>query len=398
MAVFNEPTKWAQALGATANADVIPDEAGAMDVDISKIFPAVFSIPLAQGGKAIPRRTLNGLLKLLGDWLYFYQQGGVASYSTTVDYVAGRVVSHNGSIWQCLIANGADEPKEPVEGLYWTKVLTPADIVTEFAKTDLSNVTGTIFDIIPDSAATHNCFYRGKDITADFESGKFSENVANGSFKDIFPGDFIQKAVTVGGTTYSAKWIVGDCDYHLHYGDVETTEHHVLAFPDICLGSSYMNSTNTTTGAFLGSYMFNTTRANVQAAVVNAFTNAHLVTIRELLTNTLDASAPNGVLTGLATTSNYQWTSTLVNIMGESMVYGRHWGGTSHDQYDNSRIIAAFQHHPYLKNTDLAGNRMTWWLRDTVSSAGFASVNDGGIATYNGASSVFGVRPFCLIK
>ena len=50
MAVFNEPTKWAQALGATANADVIPDEAGAMDVDISKIFPAVFSVPLSQGG------------------------------------------------------------------------------------------------------------------------------------------------------------------------------------------------------------------------------------------------------------------------------------------------------------------------------------------------------------
>lgn len=152
MAVFNEPTKWARALGATANADVIPDEAGATDVDISKIFPAVFSVPLSQGGKAIPRRTLNGLLKLLGDWLYYYQQGGVASYSNTVDYVAGRVVSHNGSIWQCLIANGADEPKEPVEGLYWTKVLTLADIVAEFANTDLSNLSQTgLAKIIPTS-------------------------------------------------------------------------------------------------------------------------------------------------------------------------------------------------------------------------------------------------------
>ena len=53
MTAFSEPTKWAQSLGATANADVIPDEAGAMDVDISKIFPAVFSVPLSQGGRAI---------------------------------------------------------------------------------------------------------------------------------------------------------------------------------------------------------------------------------------------------------------------------------------------------------------------------------------------------------
>ena len=136
MAVFNEPTKWAQSLGATANADVIPDEAGAMDVDISKIFPAVFSIPLAQGGKAIPRRTLNGLLKLLGDWLYYYQQGGVASYSTTVDYVAGRVVLYtDGNLYKCIQANGADNPQTPTDGLYWAKVLTPADIVDKIIPT-----------------------------------------------------------------------------------------------------------------------------------------------------------------------------------------------------------------------------------------------------------------------
>lgn len=129
MTAFSEPTKWAQSLGATANADVIPDEAGAMDVDISKIFPAVFSVPLSQGGKAIPRRTLNGLLKLLGDWLYYYQQGGVASYSNTVDYVAGRVVLYNDKLWRCLKANGADDPQTPAEGEYWTEFLATKFII-----------------------------------------------------------------------------------------------------------------------------------------------------------------------------------------------------------------------------------------------------------------------------
>lgn len=143
MAVFNEPTKWAQALGATANADTIPDEAGATDVDISKIFPTAFSVPLSQGGKAIPRRTLNGIFKTLGDWLYYYQQGGIASYSNTIDYVPGRVVLYNSSIWQCLVANGADDPQEPVEGVYWTEMLTLASVVNGFADVSLSNVNNT---------------------------------------------------------------------------------------------------------------------------------------------------------------------------------------------------------------------------------------------------------------
>ena len=152
MAVFNEPTKWAQSLGATANADVIPDEAGAMDVDISKIFPAVFSVPLSQGGKAIPRKTLNGLLKLLGDWIYYVQNGGIASYSASFDYAVGRVVLYNGNLYKCIQANGADNPQTPTDGLYWTKVLTFADIVAEFANTDLSNLSDTgLTKIIPTS-------------------------------------------------------------------------------------------------------------------------------------------------------------------------------------------------------------------------------------------------------
>lgn len=132
MAVFQEPTKWAQSLGATANADVIPDEAGAMDVDISKIFPSVFSVPLSQGGKAIPRKTLNGILKLLGDWLYYYQQGGVPSYSDSVDYVPGREVFHNNKIWRCTKANGADNPQTPSEGEYWTELLGTNSLLDKF--------------------------------------------------------------------------------------------------------------------------------------------------------------------------------------------------------------------------------------------------------------------------
>ena len=107
MAVFNEPTKWAQTLGKDADVVAIPNTAGDTDPSIDKIFPSVFSIPLAHGGKAIPRSVLNGLFKLLGDWSFYQQNGGIASYSAIFDYAIGRVVLYNGNLYKCIHANGA---------------------------------------------------------------------------------------------------------------------------------------------------------------------------------------------------------------------------------------------------------------------------------------------------
>ena len=265
----------------------------------------------------------------------------------------------------------------------------------------LTPVTGTIFDIIPDGAATHNCFYRGKDITADFESGKFSENVANSTFKDIFPGDFIQKSVTIGSTTYNAKWVVGECDYALHYGDTtELTEHHVLVFPDIQLGASYMNSTNTTAGGYKGSYMYATKMPAVRTGIKNAFGSSHVCSFREYLTKTVNtsmASMAGGGLTGAS--YDAEWTTVeACDIMTESMVYGSKMSSSYKDRHDFPKIISAFSHNSSLRFTDLAGSRYWWWLRDVVSSSYFARVDYNGPAGIDNASGVGGVRPFCLIK
>ena len=37
--------------------------------------------------------------------------------------------------------------------------------------------------------------------------------------------------------------------------------------------------------------------------------------------------------------------------------------------------------------------RANWWLRDVVSAANFANVNNNGNANYNNASNGNGIRP-----
>lgn len=149
MAVFNEPTKWAQTLGQDADVVAIPDTSGETDPSIDKIFPSVFSIPLAQGGRAIPRSVLNGLFKLVGDWSFYQQNGGVPTYSADFDYVVGRVILYtDNNLYKCIQANGASstvvapDNVSPLGSDYWQQIATLADF-QNFANKDFSNIDDT---------------------------------------------------------------------------------------------------------------------------------------------------------------------------------------------------------------------------------------------------------------
>lgn len=58
-------------------------------------------------------------------------------------------------------------------------------------------ISGNLWETASDGAESHRRFYRGKDLTSAFDDGTFSANVADGSFRGIFPGDYIIRNVTV---------------------------------------------------------------------------------------------------------------------------------------------------------------------------------------------------------
>lgn len=164
MAVFNEPTKWAQTLGQDADVVAIPDTSGETDPSIDKIFPSVFSIPLAQGGRAIPRSVLNGLFKLVGDWSFYQQNGGVPTYSADFDYVVGRVILYtDNNLYKCIQANGASstvvapDNVSPLGSDYWQQIATLADF-QNFANKDFSNIDDTAKITIAHNAMPSEAF------------------------------------------------------------------------------------------------------------------------------------------------------------------------------------------------------------------------------------------------
>lgn len=300
---------------------------------------------------------------------------------------AGDTLTDGTAIWKI----------EEIEGMI-TAIESDGGLVT------LTRVDGSTeqLQIVANNAGAHNAVYRGKDLTSYFDSGEMSKAIAAGTFKDIYPGDYITKSVTINGTTYSdVKWMVGDLDYYLGQGDTSgLAQHHVLMFPDTCLGNSYMNPTNTTEGAYMGSYMYKTMIPLVNAGIQAAFGAAHVLSHREGLSKVINATMGSNAGSGW-TGSTYWWSGEWVNVLSnlftENMVYGANiFSSSPQDVCSGCRQVAAFRHDSslYIGGT----KRETWWLRAVANSYSFAVVYGAGIAYCDVASYVLGVRPYFLLS
>ena len=254
-----------------------------------------------------------------------------------------------------------------------------------------------VFESWPDGPEAHNAMWGGRDITAAFNNGTVSANIANGTFKDIFPGDYITKSVTISGTAYTVNWVVADCDYWINKGDTAVTAHHVAIVPQAAIFDTRMNSANTTEGGYAGSRMYKETIPACATGIVNAFGSDHILTFRDGISNSVDTSHISSGLPQWTGTPGWwgEWVPAQCNLMSEKMVYGAPiCAAGAMDNTMATRQMSAFRLSERLINY----NRGWWWLRDVVSSAYFAIVGGYGDAGASYASLVVGVRPFALLR
>lgn len=413
MAVFNEPQKWAQTLGKDADVVKIPDIAGDTDPSIDKIFPSVFSIPLANGGKAIPRSVLNGLFKLLGDWSFYQQNGGIASYSNTFDYAVGSFVKYNNELYLCIQANGASSTvKAPTDAKYWKKVATE-----DFVNTSINNLN-TI------RKNDGNDYYDDSDITsliyAGNGAGTIRNEIANGNFARVHPGQ------TIVGRVTGTKYIVVGCNIYKYRGDTELTTNHIGLMPIQLVGNagnllwsgrtyaeSGVNNTNqgyapwasdnetegkNQTSCYKDSYIANTVLPKVDNLWLKPdFENQGIsvLTFRNLEAISFDANATcmsNPNWRGCAT--NRGWASRRLVLPSEPEIYGHyHWSGSPYESGSQHTQLPLYRH----KEIHKVYPRVDIWLKDSASASNACYVHNTGDAGYGIASAVLRVCPIFLI-
>lgn len=218
--------------------------------------------------------------------------------------------------------------------------------------------------------------FRGKNLGIALTAVQKAA-IKDGSFKGMFLGDYW----SIGGRI----WRIVDMDYWYNCGDTAFTSHHLVIMPDEALYNAQMNTTNVTTGGYVGSAMYKSNLANAKT-IVNAAFQGSVLTHREYLCNAVANGRPSGGA----------WFDSSIELPNEPMMYGHpHFSPTS----DGSTVPSIYT----ISKTQLAlfmvcprfivNRSYNQWLRDVVSSAYFAYVTNNGLANYDGASYSTGVRP-----
>ena len=254
--------------------------------------------------------------------------------------------------------------------------------------------SNNILSLLPKNAGMHNSIYRGEDITDLFYDGTLSKQIENGTFDDIFIGDYII------GKESQRKYLVADIDYRLHCGNVECTKHHILMIPEKIMGKEPMNATDITTGAYIESEMYTTNLDKYKTIIKNDFEDKHILEHTNHFQNT--------TVNGYSTSGT--WYRTKIDLMNECMVYGSYiFTPGVHNQGRDDTVVtnlytidksqlSLFRLKPdSIVALDDKGQRSDWWLRDVVSLKNFARVGYGVNAAISTASTSYGVRPAFLL-
>ena len=218
--------------------------------------------------------------------------------------------------------------------------------------------------------------FRGKNLGTALTAVQKAA-IKDGSFKGMFLGDYW----SIGGRI----WRIVDMDYWYNCGDTAFTSHHLVIMPDEALYNAQMNTTNVTTGGYVGSAMYKSNLANAKT-IVNAAFQGSVLTHREYLCNAVANGRPSGGA----------WFDSSIELPNEPMMYGHpHFSPTS----DGSTVPSIYT----ISKTQLAlfmvcprfivNRSYNQWLRDVVSSATFAPVGTYGNPSSDSASTSYGVRP-----
>lgn len=255
---------------------------------------------------------------------------------------------------------------------------------SEELKTDYTNKINNLRQIVVASnAGAHNAIYRGEDITDLFYDGTLSQQIANGTFDDIFIGDYII------GQTSGRKYLVADINYRLNTGDTECTTYHILMIPEKIIYEARMNESEVSIRAYAESKM----HADLQSAttiIKRDFGTSHILKHRNYFRRNVDSQK----------VTDYDLFDSEVDLMNEAMVCGSYiLENSSSENYtiDTSQIsLFKFRHDLIIALND-SDSRYPYWLRDLISPTTYAYVETDGRILHVNETRLYGVRPAFLI-
>ena len=304
------------------------------------------------------------------------------------------------------VGSGSTQTIEPIENnkipVYETKTAAETDLANlEVGQIIATNDEGNEL-VIPAKIGEHNGIFRGKCLngnpatmypilpignTKSLPGGGYTieqvlANISAGNFEDIYIGDYF---IDSNNKVYR----IAGLDTDWNKGDTPLTSHHAVIVTDFALTNMGWNPTNTTAGGYQASAVQAYCDEAGQAAIESVFGAAHVLTVRDLLSSDMNASAASpGYSAWQGAASSWGWSSHKVRLMSEVEVCGaRLWSGaydigTANEQFPLFRLM------PQLAT----GLRYDYWLSGIASAVSACDVYYNGCAHSYNTSDALGVR------
>lgn len=292
----------------------------------------------------------------------------------------------------------------------------------------------------------HNGIFRGKDLTNVYTVDEIYNRVHNGSFDDLYLGDYFTVSITTDlytvfigdsfapGTTYYEKggtypdWtytpttdttydssktyyemttVADDVDlmiahfnYYLDSGKSAklTDPHLVLICKNVLSTMSRMHHENSTEGGYYNSDM-NQIVLPCYAISFSAALNNHIANVEHYMTDAINTNATSCTGSGLTGTSSHSiWAKAKVILPTEPQIYGcfAMSGAPCRDGFSSVTRLALFN---FITPLCWARNRSIMAQYLTVGIAGgnmYASIGKDNIITANSANKYTPIRPILV--
>lgn len=253
----------------------------------------------------------------------------------------------------------------------------------------------------------HNGIFRGKCLngnpatmypilpignTKNLQGGGYTieqvlSNIAAGKFDDIYIGDYF---IDSNNKVYR----IAGLDTELNKGDSPLTSHHAVIVTDFALTNMRWNASNTTAGGYQASDVQAYCDGAGQAAIESVFGAAHVLTVRDLLSSGMNASATSpGYAAWNGVASSFGWFSHKVRLMSEVEVYGSTIFSGGFDIGSADEQFPLFRLMPQLAT----GLSYTYWLSGIASKDYACFTSTRGTAAYAYAADAYDVRVRFLV-
>lgn len=238
------------------------------------------------------------------------------------------------------------------------------------------------YALFENNPVMHRNVWRNNDLGTSVSAAQY-QAISSGKFNDIYVGDYW----TINGV----KWQVVDLDYFYKGGDNTFTRHHAVIMPTKSIAFARYEDTRSNWNGYFNSKLYKSDLATARNTINNAF-SGHVIEHKEGGSYERDG-------TGISGAFNCRSENTTISLASTCYIYGDHFFSplTTNGQYPivyNGQFAAFRMNGPAMLVGD---DNKEWWLRDPVSTTGFAVVTDNLLANWGWADSEKGIRPYFLI-